>query len=30
MLGLFVYSETPEVIDLKGHIYIIIFDALYE
>ena len=27
---LFVYSENPKVFALKGHIYSIIFDALYE
>jgi len=27
---MFVYSENPKVIDHKGHIYIIIFDTLYE
>jgi len=26
----YVYSENPKVIDHKGHIYIITFDALYE
>jgi len=30
IICMYVYSENPKVIDHKGHIYIIIFDTLYE